>query len=24
LLNEEMLKDSWRDIRKNAACGVCH
>jgi RNA-directed DNA polymerase len=22
LLNEEMLKDSWRDIRKNAACGV--
>ena len=22
LLNEEMLKDSWRDIRKNAASGV--
>jgi RNA-directed DNA polymerase len=22
LLNEEMLKDSWRYIRKNAACGV--
>ena len=22
LLNEEMLKDCWRDIRKNAACGV--
>jgi group II intron reverse transcriptase/maturase len=22
LLNEELLKDSWRDIRKNAACGV--
>jgi RNA-directed DNA polymerase len=22
LLNEELLKDSWHDIRKNAACGV--
>jgi group II intron reverse transcriptase/maturase len=22
LLNEEMLKDSWHSIRKNAACGV--
>jgi retron-type reverse transcriptase len=22
LLNEEMLKDCWRDIRKDAACGV--
>ena len=22
MLNEEMLKDSWRDIRKNAASGV--
>src|SRR4051794_5737693 len=22
LLNEDMLKDSWRDIRKNAASGV--
>jgi group II intron reverse transcriptase/maturase len=22
MLNEDMLKDSWRDIRKNAACGV--
>ena len=22
MLNEEMLKDSWRYIRKNAACGV--
>jgi RNA-directed DNA polymerase len=22
LLNEELLKDSWRDIHKNAACGV--
>jgi len=22
LLNEDMLKDSWRDIRKNAAAGI--
>lgn len=22
MLNEEMLKDSWQDIRKDAACGV--
>lgn len=22
MLNEEMLRDSWHDIRKNAACGV--